>query len=121
MGRASPNQPILLNTEQTNCLKSKWKQVQSTLGQFWERWTKEYLPTINERAKWRHPTRNVQEGDLVVISERDTPRYKWPLARVIAVIVSDDGITRVAKVKTPDGTIYTRPTGSLGLLETTTN
>ena len=116
LGRASPNLPIIYSPQHNN-LKSKWKQVQSTLNEFWKRWAKEYLPTINERAKWRHPIRNVQEGDLVVISEKDIQRYKWPLARVISVITSDDGITRVAKVKTSDGSIYTRPTGSLGLLE----
>ena len=115
LGRPSLNIPIVEETQYN--LRSKWQKVQSCFDLFWKRWIKEYLPTITERAKWRHPIRNIKEGDLVVVGEKDVPRYRWPLARVVTVVTSDDGVTRIAKIKTSNGSIYTRPTGSLGLLE----
>ncbi len=40
---------------------------------------------------------------------------KWPLAKVIATHLGNDGLVRVAEVKTATST-YTRPTAKLALL-----
>ena len=32
--------------------RRKWKQIQYMANQFWSRWEKEYLPTLQERQKW---------------------------------------------------------------------
>ena len=114
LGRASPNHPIIT---EDSCLRRKWRQVQTSLNLFWSRWIKEYLPSLNERTKWRQDTRNMRSGDLVVIKDSSMLRHKWPLGRVVDVIPSSDGRTRVAVVKRSDGSTLTRAVGRLGLLE----
>ena len=37
--------------------------------QFWNRFLKEYMPTILKRGKWSTPTQNLQPGDLVWVLE----------------------------------------------------
>ena len=87
--------------------KRKWKVVQVALESFWERWIREYLPIIATR-KWNIPTRNFVVGDLVLIADKNIPRYNWLLARITEIHRSKDNAVRVIKLKTKFGT-YTRP------------
>ncbi|XP_037631889.1 uncharacterized protein LOC119491753 [Sebastes umbrosus] len=48
-------------------VKRRWKQVQYLSDIFWKRWTKEYLPLLQERQKWLVPRRNLKPGDVVLI------------------------------------------------------
>ncbi|XP_066937027.1 uncharacterized protein [Clytia hemisphaerica] len=114
LGRSAPNYPIM---SEASGLRSKWKQVQKALATFWSRWVKEYLPSLNERSKWTSETRNMKPGDLVVIKDTSIARHKWPLARIQSIIPSEDGRTRVAIVRTKDGSTFKRAVGRLGLLE----
>ena len=57
--------------------------MQQLLGQFWKRWRKEFLPSLNVRKKWFHPRHNLKEGDVVLIVEPNASRGEWPLGRVI--------------------------------------
>ena len=50
------------------------------------------------------------------LSDEDSRRGKWPLARIIKIMPGDDGIVRVAQVRTKDG-IYTQPVVKLHKLE----
>jgi len=61
---------------------------------------KEYLPTLQERAKWTKPRRCLATGDPVVIADDNVHRGKWPLGRVTEVFMGKDGNVRPAKVKT---------------------
>ena len=38
-------------------------------------------------------------GDIVIVADDLNPRGQWPLARVIEVLPSSDGIVRVVRVK----------------------
>ena len=96
-------------------LRKKWRQVQHLTDTFWRRWTREYMPTLQVRQKWNDKSRNFQVGDIVLVAE-ETPRNVWPLARVLEVNRSDDGLVRSLKLKT-SSTILTRPITKLCLLE----
>ena len=96
--------------------RRKWKQVQALQRTFWERWVKEYLPTLTKRTCWRQKTPNLEVGELVLMKDDDIKRGKWPLGRIVNVTPSDDGIVRVAEVRTRNGT-YTRPAVKLFKLE----
>ena len=63
--------------------------------------------------------RNFKINDLVLIHQSDVPRAFWPLARVIAVQPSSDGLVRQATVKTKDEKTFQRPINKLFLLEAT--
>ena len=40
---------------------------------FWKRWTREYLPLLQKRSKWVNTSRNVTNGDIVLIMD-NSPR-----------------------------------------------
>ena len=78
---------------------------------------KEYLPTLTTLpSSQRTEHRNHQQGDLVLLFEKDLRREKWPLARVEKVMPGKDGVVRVVDVRTKDG-IYTRPAAKVLRLE----
>ena len=99
-----------------NCLKKNCRQVQYLSSVLWKIWLKEYLPRLQERTKWFYKTRNVQEGDLVLIVDATQPKNEWPLARVSAVFKGSDGQVRTVKVKTRN-TELKRPINKICILE----
>ncbi|GFR31290.1 hypothetical protein TNCT_211091 [Trichonephila clavata] len=54
---------------------------------------------------------NLKEDDIVLIKEEGPPGI-WPMARVLQVHPGNDGLVRVATVKTQDS-IYKRPVHKL--------
>lgn len=120
----TPNDLLLLRNEQSfppgtfvktdNYVKRRWRQVQYLANLFWHRWTKEYLPILQQRAKWNKTERNLQVGDLVLIVD-NTPRNSWKIGRVLEVIKDKLGAVRIAKVKTPT-TVLQRSIGKLCLV-----
>jgi hypothetical protein len=95
--------------------RRRWRRIQYLADQFWHRWRREYLPTLNKRSKWQSATPNVHTGDVVLLQEDDQPRSKWPLAKVINTHPSKDGAVRKVTIKTADGQ-YERPVQKLVLL-----
>ncbi len=84
--------------------RKRWRTVQHLSNQFWDRWRKEYLLSLQERQKWTHVQRNLEVDDIVLIKDPDTVRNKWPMGRVTKVVPSDDGLVRKAYVKTVSST-----------------
>ena len=90
----------------------QWKRVQHLVNVFWSRWRKEYLPTLQPRRKWQDKSRNLQEGDLVLLCSKDAPRNDWPLARVTKAQTDRDGkVRKVDLITTKEGSEkhYHRP------------
>lgn len=75
---------------------------------FWARWHKEYLHTLQQKSKWTLPDVPVPEGTLVLVKQDNSPPMTWKLARIIKLIKGQDGIARVAEIKTTQGS-YIRP------------
>lgn len=48
-------------------LRDAYKRSQQLANQMWERWLKEYLPTINRRTKWFEEKKQLQVNDLVFL------------------------------------------------------
>ena len=102
--------------DQSDIYGRRWRHVQFLSDQFWKRWVREYLPTLQLRHKWLRPKRNLQDGDVVLIRDENTPRKNWPLGRIIQTFPRKDGLVRAARVKT-SWSIPTRPVTKLCLLE----
>ena len=87
-----------------------WHLVQAMYHQFWLRWSREYLHTLQQRGKWTRRTVNLKENDLVLIFDPSLP-----LGRAISVFSGSDGLVRAASVRTASGE-YTRPITKLSIL-----
>ncbi|XP_058810074.1 uncharacterized protein LOC131675195, partial [Phymastichus coffea] len=72
---------------------------------FWMRWRKEVLHEYQLRSKWLSPTKPLKVGDLVLISDINTPATRWPLGRVLELHEGSDGLARVATLKTATTTL----------------
>ena len=48
----------------------RWRRVQQLSDVFWKRWTREYLPELQVRAKWHREKNNLQVGDYVLLFGR---------------------------------------------------
>lgn len=83
---------------------SRWQRMQRVVQDFWSRWQKEYLPTLQKRYKWPGPQPNLSVGDMVLLQDDNLPPYKWPIARVIKTIPGADGKIRVVDVLTDENT-----------------
>ena len=116
LGRPQPDLPPAPFAEPTNKpTKKQWRHAQALTDQFWRRWMEEYVPSLIERRKWNRPNQHIQKDDLVLIVDQNTPRGLWPMGRVLNIYPGDDGVVRVAEVKTGTG-LYTRPVTKLCLL-----
>ena len=102
--------------EKTDIYRKKWRQVQFLANLFWERWLKEYIPTLQQRGKWRRVLPNIKPVALVLLVNDNTPRGHWNLGRVLETYPGPDGLVRTVKVKTKDA-VYVRPKKKLCLLE----
>ncbi|ERL87422.1 hypothetical protein D910_04816 [Dendroctonus ponderosae] len=88
---------------------NRYQHLLQLYQQFWKRWSREYLTSLQVRTKWKAGTENpVKIGSLVILMENNTPPLKWPLARVIELYPGTDNIVRVVSVRLPNGTIVRR-------------
>lgn len=90
----------------------RWQLVKRMSQHFWSRWHKEYLLTLQRRNKWTENSPNLKVGDLVFLKDDNQPILQWSRGRIIEIHPGDDGIVRVATVKTPTST-FTRPVAKL--------
>ena len=97
--------------------RRRWRQAQTMADHFWRRWRREYVPSLAKRQKWLNSTRNLKEGDVVLMVESDSPRGFWPLARVVKVFPGVDGVVRSVQLRVSGGGCYHRPVTKVCLLE----
>ena len=95
--------------------RKRWRQVQFLADIFWKRWTKEYLPTLQQRQKWFYPERNLKVGDIVLIIDSSAPRNSWAMGKVEKVHEGSQGFVRSVTVKTKTSMLV-RPVSKLCLL-----
>lgn len=100
-------------------VRRRWRRVQYLADQFWTRWRREYLQSLQRRPKWTATRRNLRVGDIVLLRDDAQRRNNWPLGRVTEAIESEDGRVRKANVEIArDGEkkAYLRPIKELILL-----
>ena len=74
--------------------RRQWRRVQHLAQEFWTRWRKEFLSTLQSRMKWALKKRNFSVNDVVILKTDNHQRCEWPLARVTKVFPGDDGMVR---------------------------
>lgn len=76
--------------------RKRWRRVQYLANEFWNRWRREYVQSLQVRQKWINNTRNMIIDDIVLVKDLTLPRNLWKLGRVIKADPDEDG--RVRKV-----------------------
>ena len=97
-------------------LKKFWRLSQALSNVFWQRWVKEYLPTLTRRSKRHAIQPQINVGDVVVIADGNNRRNTWPKGKVTQVYPGRDGQIRTADVTTSFGT-YRRSVSKLAKLD----
>ena len=82
--------------------KKRWRRVQYLANEFWTRWRKDYLQSLQPRQKWIATRRNLQVDDIVVVIDDNSPRNCWRIARVEETYPDDDGLVRKVRIKIAD-------------------
>lgn len=113
--KSNPVMPPGLFEKRDIYSQKRWRQVQYIAELFWRRWTREYIPLVQERHKWNDIKRNFTPGDLGVFVDDNAPRNTWLLGRVVKALPGSKGLIRNVLVKTKTSIIQ-RPINKLCLL-----
>ncbi|VDI35342.1 Hypothetical predicted protein [Mytilus galloprovincialis] len=100
------------------CL-AEWRRVQALASVFWSRWRKEYLPLLQQRRKWTEDRRDLIEGDVILLKDKNICRTQWPVGIIVNSFKSSDEHVRKAEVRVivnGKAAIYTRPIVDMILL-----
>ena len=79
---------------------ARLKLVNKIHQDFRKRWKCDYLIMLQIRAKWHQDGPEYRKGDLVLLAEDNEAPMQWKTGRINDVFPGNDGIIRVAKVKT---------------------
>ncbi|KAL3205591.1 hypothetical protein MRX96_040767 [Rhipicephalus microplus] len=91
--------PTTGEIDTTNLYKRHWHQVQNMANQFWKRWCLTYLATLQERRKWQVRKKDIREGDVVLIRDKEANHNDWPIGVVTHSLPSADGMVRKVEVE----------------------
>ncbi|XP_061721102.1 uncharacterized protein LOC133527922 [Cydia pomonella] len=83
----------------------RYKMLEKMRQHFWQRWSKQYISELQTRTKWQTHGQDIVHNSLVLVKEDNLPPLKWRLGRVVALFTGNDGVSRVADVKTASGVI----------------
>ena len=61
--------------------RKQWRRVQHAANEFWDKWRKEVLLTLQNREKWNNQKRNCQVGDIVLLRQA-ADQNQWPMAQI---------------------------------------
>ena len=93
--------PSIFVKEDLYCTK-RWRRAQYLANQFWSRWKREYVQSLQLRNKWTTPRRSLSVDDIVIIKDQNVARNQWRLGRVTEAHVDADGLVRKVKVLVSD-------------------
>jgi hypothetical protein len=79
--------------------RKRWRRVQYLANEFWQRWRKEYLSSLQARQKWGSVRRNFKINDIVLLKDDSVTRSQWPMGRVMQVSSDDNGLVRSVQLR----------------------
>lgn len=79
---------------------SRWQNITQRVQGFWQRWHQDYLTSLQQRAKWKSKTDQLEVNDVVIIKEDNLYPSQWLLGKVTEIHPGSDNITRVVTLKT---------------------
>ena len=94
----------------------RYLYLQRLLDHHWKRWQREYLHLLSVRSIWQEENPSTREGDIVLVSDDNVSRTRWPMARVEKVHPGKDRLERTATVRVQKA-VFNRPVQRLHRLE----
>ena len=93
----------------------QWQYLRKLHQEFWNRWSKDYLSTLQIRSKWFQKINPLKINDVVAIKDETRSPTFWKIARVIAIHPGKDGLVRTVTLKSASGE-YTRAVQQICLI-----
>ena len=79
-------------------VRQRWRAVQLHANEFWRRWRRSYLASLQSRRRWQDEKENLKQGDVVILTDEQVERSLWRLAKVIEAIPDQDGLVRTVRL-----------------------
>lgn len=92
--------------------RRRWRHSQVLADHFWSAFIRRYLPTLQERQKWRMDSRELTTDQVVLIVDPQLPCASWPIGKMTHIYPGADGHIRTAAVQVKNRT-YIRPVAQL--------
>ena len=102
----------LNSTDEQDLLRGQWQHVQALASMFWKKWRMDYLASLQGRRKWNDQQRNVKQGDIVLLKDKDLQHSDWPMGSISKARPSTDELVRQVEVRiwrNGQHHTYTRP------------
>ena len=80
--------------------KKRFQYLRKVIAECLKKWTTEYLSHLQTRSTNMAEKQNLIKGDLVYITDDNSPPLSWPLGIVHETYTENDSLFRVAKIKT---------------------
>ncbi|XP_062713378.1 uncharacterized protein LOC134290293 [Aedes albopictus] len=96
-------------------LRDQYERSQVLTDKLWNRWIKEYLPTINLRSKWQEDQGPIKVGTLVYMADEEN-RKSWIRGVVDEIIKGADGRVRQVVIRA-GGKRYRRAVAKIAVPE----
>ena len=77
--------------------RKRWRCIQYIANEFWVRWQKEFLWSLQPHHKWNEKHRNFQNGDIVLL-KTDANHNQWPMAKVVGINSDAGGFVQSVKL-----------------------
>ncbi|XP_062538146.1 uncharacterized protein LOC134206445 [Armigeres subalbatus] len=82
---------------------SRFQYLNHLRDLFWKSWSRNYLSTLQTRAKWTKSVQNLKMGTIVLLMDDNQPVQTWKMGQIVALYPGKDSVIRVADVKTTSG------------------
>lgn len=112
MGRRDSSLPQAVYDSTDLLGTRRWRHSQVLADHFWSSFIRHYLPTLQERHKWRKDSKELSVGQVVLIVDQQLPRASWPVGKITQTHPGTDGRVRTVTVQVKKKT-YLRPVAKL--------
>ena len=78
---------------------NRWQYMQRLRDEFWKKWHRDYLQTLQPRSKNRIKTSNIKPGMIVLLEEKEIPVQVWKLGKITKTFPGKDDLVRTVEVQ----------------------
>ena len=96
--------------------RKRWRRIQHIANEFWSRWRKEFLTSLQALSKWTKSSCNLTVGDIVLLKTEVDDRNHWSMARVINCETNNNGMVQAIKLRVGKSQILRKPVDKTVLL-----